>query len=70
MQVVCIKPFGLAAVGDVAEIPDGASVDPEHWAEVTELEPEPDEAPETPPEPSSPSAPAVFPSVATTPTEM
>lgn len=51
MQVVCVRPFGLHEPGDVAEVPDGAAFDPEHWAEV----------PETPPEPPSPAAPAVFP---------
>lgn len=31
MQVRCVKPFGNAAVGDLAEVPDDATVDPEHW---------------------------------------
>lgn len=61
MQVVCIKPFGNAEPGDVAEVPDGASVDPEHWR--------PRDAPQTPPEPSQPAVPAVFPSPVT-PAEM
>lgn len=61
MQVECIKPFGLHDVGDLAEVPDGAVFDEQHWRPA-------DAAPETPPEPSSPSAPAVFP--VATPTEM
>lgn len=61
MQVVCVKAFGNAKPGDVAEVPDGASVDPEHWR--------PADAPETPPEPSQPAAPAALP-VTTTPAEM
>lgn len=31
MQVRCIKDFGGAVAGDLAEVPDGASVDPAHW---------------------------------------
>jgi hypothetical protein len=35
MQVMCIKAFGVSVPGDVAEVPDGAAVDPEHWQPVT-----------------------------------
>lgn len=31
MQVRCIKAFGTSVPGDVADVPDGAAVDPEHW---------------------------------------
>ena len=69
MQVVCVRPFGGAAPGDVAEVPDGAAVDPWHWrpladGEAAEPEPEPDAAPETAPESTAP-APAVSPVTAT-----
>lgn len=37
MQVRCIKPFGGAEVGDVAEVPDGSQVDPAHWEPVKPL---------------------------------
>lgn len=68
MQVVCVKAFGMAKPGDLAEVPDGARMDPAYWAAVPG--PGPDEAetpetPETPPEPPSPVAPAAFPPVAT-----
>ena len=45
----------------VAEVPDGAVVDPWHWEPLAAPEPEPDAAPETPPETPSPVSPAVFP---------
>lgn len=35
-QVRCVKPFGTAEVGDLAEVPDGAAVSPEFWEPVTE----------------------------------
>lgn len=35
MQVRCIKAFGSAVPGDVADVPDGGSTDPEHWEIVT-----------------------------------
>jgi len=35
MQVICVKAFGYAKPGDLAEVPDGAAVDPEHWEPVT-----------------------------------
>ena len=35
MQVRCVKDFGGAVVGDLAEVPDGAEVDPVHWRPVT-----------------------------------
>ena len=61
MQVKCIKAFSLSVPGDLAEVPDGAAVDPDHWVPAD---------PETPPEPSALSAPAVFPSAsAVTPKE-
>jgi hypothetical protein len=31
MQVRCVRPFGRHAVGDLAEVPDDAAVDPDHW---------------------------------------
>lgn len=34
MQVRCVKAFGTSVPGDVAEVPDGASVDPVHWEAV------------------------------------
>lgn len=34
MQVKCVKAFGTSVPGDLAEVPDGASVDPEHWEAV------------------------------------
>lgn len=34
MQVECVKAFGTAVPGDVAEVPDGAAVDPVHWRPV------------------------------------
>lgn len=49
MQVRCIKPFGTSVPGDVAEVPDGAAVDPGHWEPVT-AEPEAPEAPGPAPE--------------------
>lgn len=42
MQVRCVRAFGTAVPGDVAEVPDGAAVDPFHWEPVT---PPPDPAP-------------------------
>jgi hypothetical protein len=61
--VKCIKAFGLLVPGDLAEVPDGASVDPDHWVVPA--------AAETPPEPSEPAAPAAFPpAAALTPKEM
>jgi hypothetical protein len=35
VQVRCVKAFGYSKPGDVAEVPDGASADPEHWEPVT-----------------------------------
>lgn len=34
MQVECVKAFGHHVPGDVAEVPDGASVDPVHYRPV------------------------------------
>lgn len=31
MQVICVKAFGRLVPGDVAEVPDGSAVDPEHF---------------------------------------
>lgn len=31
MQVECIRAFGHHEPGDLAEVPDGAAVDPVHW---------------------------------------
>jgi hypothetical protein len=62
--VKCVKAFGMAVPGDLAEVPDGASVDPDHWVPA-------DAGTETPPEPSEPAAPAAFPPAGTlTPKEM
>jgi hypothetical protein len=38
MQVRCVRPFGRHEVGDLAEVPDGAALDPEHWAAAPEAE--------------------------------
>jgi hypothetical protein len=35
MQVECVRAFGHHEPGDLAEVPDGASVDPVHWRPVT-----------------------------------
>jgi hypothetical protein len=35
VQVRCVKAFGYHKPGDVAEVPDGATTDPEHWEPVT-----------------------------------
>jgi hypothetical protein len=59
MQVRCRKAFGYSKPGDVAEVPDGAAVDPEHW--------EPVAAP--PPPAVAPVTPAVPPAAAITPKE-
>lgn len=58
MQVRCVKPFGSLVPGDVAEVPDGSAVDPEHFEPVTAAPPPPD-----PPVPAAavPSAAAVTP---------
>ena len=57
MQVKCVRAFGYSKPGDLAEVPDGAAVDPQHW--------EPVAAP-----PSPPPAPSGFPApAAVTPTE-
>jgi hypothetical protein len=61
MQVRCIKAFGVSAVGRVVDIPDGASVDPEHWEAV------PGEPPATTPAPKPPAT--VTPAAAVTPKE-
>ena len=53
MQVKCIKAFGLSVPGDVAEVPDGAAVDPEHWEPVTAPAADPPE-----PAPAAPAFPA------------
>ena len=41
MQVRCVKAFGRHVPGDLAEVPDGASVDPAHWEPVTPPPPAP-----------------------------
>ena len=51
MQVRCVKAFGTSVPGDVAEVPDGAAADPQHWEPVT--------APPPPADP--PKAAAAFP---------
>lgn len=35
MQVECVRAFGNHEPGDLAEVPDGAEVDPVHWRPVT-----------------------------------
>lgn len=35
MQVRCVRAFGLHMPGDLAEVPDGAVVDPVHYEPVT-----------------------------------
>lgn len=50
MQVRCVRAFGALVPGDVAEVPDGAAVDPVHF------EPVP-----PPPPPAAPAPPAAFP---------
>ena len=47
MQVKCVRAFGYSKPGDLAEVPDGAAVDPAHWEPVTA-------APD--PEPAAPAA--------------
>ena len=42
MQVKCIAAHGLNVPGDVVEVPDGSSVDPNHWVAVA---PPPKDAP-------------------------
>lgn len=37
MQVECVKAFGHHEPGDLAEVPDGASVDPVHYRPVIEV---------------------------------
>lgn len=64
MQVRCIRAFGHSEPGDVVEVPDGASVDPEHWEAVAAEKPA---APPAPPAP--PLAFAVTPAAAVTPKE-
>lgn len=54
MQVRCVRPFGRHEVGDLAEVPDGASVDPEHYEVVGQ--PPPADPPPTDPAPAAPSA--------------
>ena len=41
MQVRCVKAFGTSVPGDVAEVPDGAAVDPEHWEIAQDMPPSP-----------------------------
>lgn len=53
MQVRCVRAFGASVPGDLAEVPDGASVDPEHWEPVTAPTP-----PADPPQPPAPAVPA------------
>lgn len=54
MQVRCIRNFGSHEPGDLAEVPDGASVSPLYFEPVT---PDPEPAPATPPPVSFPAAP-------------
>ncbi len=49
MEVRCVKAFGLSEPGDLAEVPDGAAVDPDHWEAV----------PPPPPAPAVPAAPVL-----------
>lgn len=53
MQVRCVRPFGNADVGDVADVPDGAEFDDFHW-EAVESGPgqQPDAAPAPAPDPA------------------
>jgi hypothetical protein len=67
-QVKCIKAFGNASPGDVAEVGDGAMVDPEHWEVVIPAAPPP-AAVKLPAPPAAPVAgtPAGAPSVSFAP---
>jgi hypothetical protein len=56
MQVRCTRAFGRLVPGDVAEVPDGADVDPAHFEAV----PDPG-APPPPAEPAAAAAPAPAP---------
>jgi hypothetical protein len=38
-QVRCRKAFGYSKPGDLAEVPDGAAVDAEHWEFVQAVPP-------------------------------
>lgn len=44
MQVECVRAFGTSVPGDLAEVPDGAAVDPAHWRPVQPATPAPPEA--------------------------
>ena len=57
MQVRCVKAFGTSVPGDLAEVPDGASVDPDHWEPAAAPPPPP--PPADPPQPEEPPAPPV-----------
>lgn len=41
MQVRCVRAFGTSVPGDLAEVPDGAAVDPEHWEPAAAAAPPP-----------------------------
>ncbi len=41
MEVRCVKAFGLHVPGDLAEVPDGSAVDPDHWEAVAPPPPAP-----------------------------
>lgn len=57
-QVRCVRAFGHHVPGDLAEVPDGAAVDPGHYVPVT-----------PPPAPKPPAPAAVTPAAAVTPKE-
>ena len=61
MQVRCIRAFGLAKPGDLAEVPDGARMDPAYWEVI------PDEPPPAPAPAPAPSAAAVAPAAPAAP---
>ena len=62
MQVRCVRAFGQLKPGDLAEVPDGAAVDPEHFEPVQAAAPPPlPPAPPLLPPPPAPAAPAPAP---------
>ena len=58
MQVRCVRAFGTSVPGDLAEVPDGAAVDPEHWEPATPPPPPADPPPPDVPPPAALSFPA------------
>lgn len=61
MKWICVREFGLHKPGSVVDLPDGASVDPEHW--------EPWKPFGGTPPTSTPATPAVTPASAVNPKE-